>query len=172
MCARHKTGVICYSPMQSGLLTDTFTREHVARFAEDDWRRRSPDFNEPNLSRNLALREALRSIAHRHRTTVSAVAVAWTLAWPGVTGAIVGGRSPQQVDGWIGAASLQLTAADLREISDAIVRTGAGEGRFRNWSTPRPHTSLAVNFQEVVHSVLAGKRGGPNGHPQECPPDA
>lgn len=55
-CARHNTGVICYSPMQSGLLTDTFSREQVTRFAEDDWRRRSPDFTEPNLSRNLALR--------------------------------------------------------------------------------------------------------------------
>jgi aryl-alcohol dehydrogenase-like predicted oxidoreductase len=54
--------------------------------------------------------------------------VAWTLAWPGVTGAIVGGRSPEQVDGWIGAASLELTASDLQEISDAILRTGAGEG--------------------------------------------
>ena len=114
--------------MQSGLLTDTFSRENVARFAEDDWRRRSPEFNEPNLSRNLALRDALRPITQRHGATVSAVAVAWVLAWPGVTGAIVGGRSPQQVDGWIGAASLQLSAADLQDISNAIVRTGAGEG--------------------------------------------
>jgi aryl-alcohol dehydrogenase-like predicted oxidoreductase len=127
-CARHNTGVICYSPMQSGLLTDTFSREQAARFAEDDWRRRSPDFNEPNLSRNLALRDALRPIAQRHGATVSAVAVAWVLAWPGVTGAILGGRSPQQVDGWIGAASLQLSATDLQDISNAIVRTGAGEG--------------------------------------------
>ena len=76
----------------------------------------------------MALRDALRPIAQRHRATVSGVAVAWTLAWPGVTGAIVGGRSPQQVDGWIGAASLLLTAAELQEISDAIVLTGAGEG--------------------------------------------
>ena len=114
--------------MQSGLLTETFSRQHVAQFAADDWRRRSPDFNEPNLSRNLALRDALRPIAQRHRTTVSAVAIAWVLAWPGVTGAIVGSRSPQQVDGWIGAASLELSTADLQEISDAIVRSGAGEG--------------------------------------------
>ena len=105
-----------------------FDPEKVARFSADDWRCRSPDFIEPNLSRNLALRDALRPIAQRHRATVSAAAVAWVLAWPGVTGAIVGGRSPQQVDGWIGAASLQLTTADLQEISDAIVRTGAGEG--------------------------------------------
>nr|WP_283806862.1 MULTISPECIES: aldo/keto reductase [Bradyrhizobium] len=59
---------------------------------------------------------------------MSAVAIAWVPAWPGVTGAIVGSRSPQQVDGWIGAASLELSTADLQEISDAIVRSGAGEG--------------------------------------------
>jgi aryl-alcohol dehydrogenase-like predicted oxidoreductase len=127
-CAEHGTSVICYSPMQSGLLTDSFTAERVAKFAEDDWRRRSPDFQEPNLSRNLALRDCLRPIARRHNTTVSAVALAWVTAWPGVTGAIVGARSPQQVDGWIPAASLELTAADLEEIANAIVRTGAGTG--------------------------------------------
>jgi len=59
---------------------------------------------------------------------VSAVAIAWTIAWPGVTGAIVGARSPHQVDGWIGAATIELTSTDLEEISDAIVRTGAGAG--------------------------------------------
>jgi len=127
-CAEHGTGVICYSPIQSGLLTDGFTAESVAKFAEDDWRRGSPDFQEPNLSRNLALRGALRPIAQRHSTTVSAVALAWVIAWPGVTGAIVGARSPQQVNGWIAAASLELTAVDLDEIATAIVRTGAGSG--------------------------------------------
>jgi aryl-alcohol dehydrogenase-like predicted oxidoreductase len=114
--------------MQSGLLTDNFSRERVARFAPDDWRRRSPEFQEPNLSHNLALRDALRPVAQRHDTTVSAVALAWTAAWPGVTAAIVGARSPEQVDGWIGAASLELTSADLEEIAAAIERTGAGRG--------------------------------------------
>lgn len=127
-CRKHGTGVICYSPMQSGLLTDNFTAESVSRFAEDDWRRRSPEFQEPRLSRNLALRDALRPIAQRHRTTVSAVAVAWTTTWPGVTGAIVGARSPQQVEGWIDAATLELTPDDLAEIAAAIERTGAGAG--------------------------------------------
>ncbi len=127
-CAEHGTGVICYSPMQSGLLTDSFTAGRVANLAEDDWRRRNPEFQEPNLSRNLALRDSLRPIAQRHGTTVSAVAVAWVTAWPGVTAAIVGARSPQQVDGWIAAASLKLTAADLEEIASAIERTGTGTG--------------------------------------------
>jgi aryl-alcohol dehydrogenase-like predicted oxidoreductase len=127
-CHAHDTGVICYSPMQSGLLTDGFSTERVARMAEDDWRRRSPEFNSPNLERNLALREALRPIARRHKTSVSSVAIAWVLSWPGVTAAIVGARSPEQVDGWIGAANLKLTQADLEEIARAIERTGAGTG--------------------------------------------
>ncbi len=124
-CESQATGVICYSPMQSGLLTDTFTAARVAKMAPDDWRRGSPEFQEPNLSGNLALRDALRPIAKRHDTSVSCVAIAWVLATPGVTGAIVGGRTPEQGDGWIGAASLELTPDDLREIGAAIER-GAG----------------------------------------------
>jgi len=109
--------------MQSGLLTEGFTTSRVSRMAADDWRRRSAEFNEPNLSRNLALRDALQPIAQRHGASVSAVAIAWTLAWPGVTGAIVGARTPAQVDGWIQAATLELSAADLREITSAVEGT-------------------------------------------------
>jgi aryl-alcohol dehydrogenase-like predicted oxidoreductase len=127
-CAPHGTGVIGYSPLQSGLLTDSFSQARIDSLAEDDWRRRSADFKPPRLTRNLALRDALRPIAQRHGSTVSSVAIAWTLAWPGVTGAIVGARSPEQVDGWIGAATLELTLEDLDEIALAIGRTGAGSG--------------------------------------------
>lgn len=130
-CAEHGTGVICYSPMQSGLLTDHFDAARVIGLADDDWRRRSSEFRPPRLERNLALRDALRPIARRHGSTVSAVAVAWTLAWPGVTGAIVGARSARQVEGWIGAATLELTPEDLDEIAEAIEQTGAGSGPSR-----------------------------------------
>ena len=130
--AEHETGVIVYSPMESGLLTDSFTRERIERMAEGDWRRRSFRFQEPELSRILELRDALGPIAERHGSSIAAVAVAWTLAWPGVTGAIVGARSADQVDGWVGAASLALTAADLDEIAAAIERSGAGEGPARD----------------------------------------
>lgn len=129
-CNEHKTGVICYSPMQSGLLTDNFSSGRVAAMAEDDWRRRSPEFQKPKLDRNLGLRDALRPIAQRHNATVSSVAVAWVLSWPGVTGAIVGARSPEQVEGWIHAASLVLSASDLEEISQAIQSTQAGSGPY------------------------------------------
>jgi aryl-alcohol dehydrogenase-like predicted oxidoreductase len=127
-CKAHNTGVICYSPMQSGILTDGFNAGRVSKMADDDWRRRNVQFQEPNLSRNIALRDSLRPIAARYGVTVSAVAIAWTLTWPGMTAAIVGARTPAQVDGWIQAASLQLTPDDLAEISSEIERTGAGSG--------------------------------------------
>jgi aryl-alcohol dehydrogenase-like predicted oxidoreductase len=126
--AARNTGVIVYSPMQSGILTDTFSAMRLAAMAEDDWRRHSPEFLAPKLSRNLALRDALRPVAYRNGTTVSAVAVAWTLAWPGVTGAIVGARDAAQVDGWVEAATLQFSAEDLGEIVRALQKIGAGSG--------------------------------------------
>jgi aryl-alcohol dehydrogenase-like predicted oxidoreductase len=127
-CAAHGTGVISYSPMQSGILTDTFSADRVARFAPDDWRRRGLEFKSPNLERNLVLRDALKPIAAKHQTTVGAVAIAWVLTWPGVTGAIVGARSAEQVDGWLPAASLVLDSQDLDDITGAIERSGAGTG--------------------------------------------
>ena len=133
--AAHGTGVIVYSPMQSGMLTDGFSRERIERMAADDWRRRNAEFQEPRLGRNLALREALGPIASRHGVSIAAVAVAWTLSWPGVSGAIVGARSPQQVDGWVSAGNLTLDAADLAEIADAVERTQAGSGPTQPAST-------------------------------------
>lgn len=130
-CERHGAGVIVYSPMQSGLLTDRFSVQRVRQLAQDDWRRRSSDFSSPRLERNLALRDALLPVAARRGAGVAEVAIAWTLAWPGVTGAIVGGRTPEQVDGWIGAAGLELAAEDFDEIAAAIRATGAGSGPTR-----------------------------------------
>ena len=130
-CVSHGTGVIVYSPMQSGILTDRFGEDRVARMADDDWRRKSPEFNPPRVGRNVALRDALRPVAVRHGTSVASVAIAWTLHWPGVTGAIVGARSAEQVDGWIDAARVRLTPADLDEIARAVERTEAGTGPLR-----------------------------------------
>jgi aryl-alcohol dehydrogenase-like predicted oxidoreductase len=130
-CRAHDTGVIVYSPMQSGLLTDGFAAERIAALPADDWRRRGDEFQPPKLARNLALRDALRPVAAKHGVATGAVAVAWTLAWPGVTGAIVGARSPEQVDGWIPAAALRLDDDDLGAIAAAIEETGAGSGPAR-----------------------------------------
>jgi len=96
-------GVIVYSPMSAGLLTGAMTKERVANFAQEDWRRNLPNFREPLLSRNLRLVEHLRAIGKRHGCSPGEVAIAWTLHHPAVTGAIVGFRSPRQVSGIIGA---------------------------------------------------------------------
>ncbi|HJW76786.1 MAG TPA: aldo/keto reductase [Thermoleophilia bacterium] len=130
-CRRHETGVIVYSPMHSGLLTTSFSVERIAAMADDDWRRRDDDFKEPRLSRNLTLRDLLRPIAERLGATVEAVAVRWVLEWEGVTGAIVGARSPEQVGGWMGAATLDLGEKDLDDIATAIIASQAGAGRER-----------------------------------------
>ncbi|HUR77876.1 MAG TPA: aldo/keto reductase [Acidimicrobiales bacterium] len=124
----HDTGVIVYSPMRSGLLTGRFTAERVAALPEDDWRRTGPDFQQPDLGRTLELVDVLAEIAHDLGCSVPELAVAWTLAWPGVSGAIVGARNPDQVDGWIGAAGMQLAPDALDRIAAAIERSGAGNG--------------------------------------------
>ncbi|WP_433590967.1 aldo/keto reductase [Nocardia sp. CA-145437] len=125
--AAHHTGGIVYQPQHSGLLTGAFSAERVANLPDDDWRKGFPEFT-TDLDRNLALVEALRPLAAAHHTTVGALAIAWTLTWPGVTGAIVGARTPDQIDGWIDAATLELTPADLDAIAGALRTTGAGDG--------------------------------------------
>lgn len=130
-CQAHGTGVIVYSPMQSGLLSGSFSADRAASLPANDWRSRNADFKGEALKRNLAVAEAMRQVAEQHRTTAAAVAVAWTLAWSGVTGAIVGARKPVQVDGWIDAATLSLTPSDMEAIATAIERNGAGTGPVR-----------------------------------------
>jgi aryl-alcohol dehydrogenase-like predicted oxidoreductase len=122
---KHHVGVIVYSPMASGLLSGGMTRERIAAMPEDDWRKRSENFREPTLTRNLHLVETLRAIGQRYKVTPGAVAIAWTLRNPAVTGAIVGVRSAQQVDGVIGAADIQLNSNDLLEIEQSMTLQAA-----------------------------------------------
>ena len=114
--AQNNIGVLCYSPMKSGLLSGGMTRERVAAMPEDDFRRRTPNFQEPLLSRNLEVAELFRGIGARHGRTPGEVAIAWCLRNPAVTAAIVGLRSPGQLDGVIGAAEFRLSAGEIDEI--------------------------------------------------------
>ena len=134
--AEHGTGVLVYSPMGSGLLTGAFDAERIASLDPDDWRRHSPFFSEPLLGRNLALVEHLRPLAEQLGTTLPALAVAWALAQPGVTAAIVGARLPRHIDGWLPGAQLELGEPELREIVEAIADTEAGSDAP---PTPPPH---------------------------------
>ena len=117
-CEREGIGVIVYSPMSSGLLTGKMTRERIANLPDDDWRRTDERFQEPQLSRHLALVERLQAVADRYDTTPGAAAVAWTLRNPAVDGAIVGFRRPDQVDPIIAGGSFELADEDAAEIAD------------------------------------------------------
>ena len=113
---REGIGMIVYSPMASGLLSGAMTRERIAALPADDWRRRSEEFREPQLTQHLELVERLRRVAARYDTTPGAVAVAWTLRNPAVNGAIAGFRRPEQVDPIVGAANLTLDKQDIATI--------------------------------------------------------
>lgn len=109
-------GVIAYSPMGSGLLTGAMTRERIQGLPENDWRKHSESFQEPQLSRHLAVVERLKQVAARMDTTPGAVAVAWALHNPAVDGAIIGLRRPDQVDSILHGAGLELSDTDVSEI--------------------------------------------------------
>jgi len=123
-CLSEGIGGIVYSPMASGLLTGTMTRERAAGLPEDDWRRGHPDFTEPYLSHNLALVERLREIAKGRNRSVGEVAIAWTLRHPAVAGAIVGARNARQAEGVMRASELRLTEDEINEI-EAFAETVA-----------------------------------------------
>ncbi|MEO8107956.1 MAG: aldo/keto reductase, partial [Actinomycetes bacterium] len=129
-CLKQNTGVIVYSPMHAGLLTGAFSPERVAALPDDDWRKTDTDFTD-DLTANLAVADAMARVAERHGVSTAAAAAAWTISWPGVSGAIVGARSADQVDGWLDAATLQYDSDDLQIVADAIAASGAGEGPTR-----------------------------------------
>jgi aryl-alcohol dehydrogenase-like predicted oxidoreductase len=129
-CFEHATGVIVYSPLHSGLLTGQFSAERVAALPIGDWRRASPDFTD-RLDANLELAAGVAALADEIGTTASALAVAWVMAWHGVSGAIVGARSPAQIDAWIGAGELRLSADVLDRLASLGTESGAGRGPVR-----------------------------------------
>ena len=119
-CLQRGIGVIPYSPMQSGLLTGTMTRERIASLPEGDWRRNNRFYQEPLLSRALEMVDGLRAIAERHGRTPGEVAIAWTLRHPAITATIVGARRPQQIDELIGAATLRLSPQEIEELDGVV----------------------------------------------------
>jgi aryl-alcohol dehydrogenase-like predicted oxidoreductase len=116
-CKEHAIGVINYSPMHSGLLTGAMTKERVANLPPDDFRRNAKNYQEPQLGRNLAIADFLKVVGARHGVSAGVVAIAWTLSNPAITAAIVGGRSPEQVEGVWPAAKFRLSKEELQEIN-------------------------------------------------------
>jgi aryl-alcohol dehydrogenase-like predicted oxidoreductase len=119
-CSNHGIGVVAYSPMGVGLLTGKMTRERIAAFAEDDWRRQAKSFQEPKLSANLRLAERLRTVTERFDRPLSQLAIAWVLRRPEVTSAIVGARSSRQIEETAAAADWQLPEETIQEIEGLL----------------------------------------------------
>lgn len=118
-CREHRSGAIIYSPMASGMLTGAFNEQRISSLADDDWRKKSPRFTEPELSQKLSVVDRLRPIAESLGCTLPELAIAWVLHQPTVTAAIVGARFPEQVDDWISAANMALSEDTMREIDAA-----------------------------------------------------
>jgi aryl-alcohol dehydrogenase-like predicted oxidoreductase len=113
-CLEKSIGVIVYSPLESGLLGGKMTRERIEALPDSDWRtRKGEEFREPKLSRNLAIAERLRKAAARMGVAPAALAVAWTLKHPAVTGAIVGARRPGQIEELAKAAEIEVMDNEL-----------------------------------------------------------
>lgn len=121
-CEKHGIGVINYAPMHSGLLTGAMTRERVAAFPDSDFRKRAKNYQEPQLSRNLAIADKLKEIGALHNVSAGVVAIAWTLHNPAITAAIVGGRSAKQVEGTLSAATFRLSEAEYNEINSFLAK--------------------------------------------------
>jgi aryl-alcohol dehydrogenase-like predicted oxidoreductase len=119
-CGQHAIGVINYAPMHSGLLTGAMSKERVAHMPSDDFRRNAKNYQEPLLSRNLAIADFLKKIGERHNLPAGVIAIAWTLANPAITAAIVGARSPEQVEGVWPAAKFRLSPEEKQEIDDFL----------------------------------------------------
>jgi aryl-alcohol dehydrogenase-like predicted oxidoreductase len=134
----HQVPTIVYSPLESGLLSGRFSLERLSNLSGDDWRPRRPQFQTPLVERALELVELLRPIADEIRASLVELVVAWPLQNPAVASAIVGGRSPSQVDGWIGAGDLSLDDELLDRIEAALVTTRAGLGSASRRSPTGP----------------------------------
>ena len=126
--AERRARALVYSPLESGLLSGRFSAQRLRSLDSDDWRGSRKQFQQPRVGQALGLVERLRPVAADLQTTVAQLAIAWTLTWPGVSAAIVGARSADQIDGLIGAAQLVLDEAARDRVRAALLETGAGEG--------------------------------------------
>jgi aryl-alcohol dehydrogenase-like predicted oxidoreductase len=121
-CEKNNIGVINYAPMHSGLLTGAMTKERVANFPSNDFRRNAKNYQEPLLSRNLAVADFIGKIAAKRGVSAGVVAIAWTRHHSAITAAIVGGRNAKQVEGVIPAATFRLSDEEFSEIQSYLAQ--------------------------------------------------
>jgi aryl-alcohol dehydrogenase-like predicted oxidoreductase len=121
-CGKNGIGVVCYSPMQKGLLTGKFTADYLKTLAPDDHRLlMDRDFKSPKFEKNIAIVEELKVIAADFGKTMAQLAIAWVLRRDEVTSAIVGARKPKQIEQTAPAGDWVLDAEIIKRV-DAILQ--------------------------------------------------
>jgi aryl-alcohol dehydrogenase-like predicted oxidoreductase len=123
-CAGNGIGILAYSPLQKGLLSGKFSPVRSAGLPATDHRTRDPMFHEPVLPKILDFVERLKTAAGRNGMTPAGLAVAWTLSQPGVSGAIVGSRSPEQLEETTGAGDRLLSKPEEDAIRALLAECG------------------------------------------------
>ncbi|GAB4241139.1 MAG: aldo/keto reductase [Acidobacteriota bacterium] len=119
-CRKHGIAFLAYSPLANGLLTGKITPER--EFAEGDLRRDHPRFSVENRRRVLRFLAEIEPIAEARGLTISQLVIAWTLAQPGVTHALVGARNVEQAVANAAAGDVELSPEELRAIEEALER--------------------------------------------------
>ena len=125
-CRDNNCGIVCYSPMESGLLTGKVNQEWIDNLPKNDWRRHKSDhpvaslLHPPKLNPFLKLVEQLDAIANSSGHTVSQLAVSWAICQREITSAIVGARKKGQITETVQAAEWVLGESELNAISSAI----------------------------------------------------
>jgi len=113
----HNIGVLCWSPLASGFLVDSFDLDALD---PQDFRRKRPFGQEPTYSRLKQLRTTLQSLAQEHHRTLFELAIAWILRHPAVTGAIIGIRSAKEAEQMLNGYEWSLTDEDIAVIEKAL----------------------------------------------------
>lgn len=116
-CRNHNMGVVTYSPLQQGVLTETLKSIELD---EGDFRRNNPNFKEPVLSLNLELVNGLTPIAKKYGGSVAQLAIAWVLRRPEVTSALNGARTTAEIEDSLRAADIELSQEDIDEIEKLL----------------------------------------------------
>ncbi len=117
-CRKHKLGFLAYSPLANGLLTGKIGPDR--QFGEGDLRRDNPRFSVENRRRVADLLQEFEPVARKHDLTLAQLVIAWTLAQPGVTHALVGIRTEQQAKDNARAGEARLSGEDLERIDSAL----------------------------------------------------
>ena len=115
-CAQNHMAVLAYSPLANGLLTGKVDPNRV--FAEDDLRRHNPMFSRESRIRVREMFDRMQPVARRYNFTEGQLAIAWTLAQPGITHALVGARDEDQAAENAAAGNILLAPADVDRVNE------------------------------------------------------